>query len=395
MRSAFILILLLSGMGSTFSIQKILPPVDSAGNSPTITGAGTPRSGLLAISTSDGRFCQSTDLGAHWANIPLPVGTATPEFFGGQLSTSDEQQIWTGSEWRSIVYPATYLQGSNLWISSGVDWSPAMAGAQLPDSSLVFIQSLDSLRSWSLWLQVPVRSLPAGVDIVTNNFLDGSIWMPQKSGARWQITSNGTNWRTVAWPNTSTPNLRWAKGDTVVALTGSARDSSATYQRSFDGGHSWSPFPLNQPGAFTLPLRSGNWITGGYNIRNGRMISVLWVSPDPSGPWTVLSSARAGLAGQDQGLLFQDSTGLYRADLSGLSSIQPGARPAIDFELRRSGGGLIVQVDGIRPLRWTLAAVDGSILASGVATGSFEVPAVRGGAFLTVEGMGAKRLPPL
>lgn len=395
MRTAPIFLATLAGLGSAFSIQRIPTPIDPQGSPYTLTGACIPRQGALIVATSDDSFLQSTDRGAHWAQVPAPTGPSGREIFGNQLTTSDGNQVWTGTQWQSVVYPAPYLLAQQTWMMSGTDWSPGIATAfQLSDSTYWAIRSTDSLRTWTEWLHFPLRNIPAGADRDMASYQDGSLWLPQKASARWQITSTGNSWRTVAWPDTSTEYLQRASGDTVVSVSGSTRDTTGRLRRTVDGGRTWSSFPLDQPGVFTLPLKSGHWLSRTYLPSGGKSVSALWASPTPNGPWTLLSNAKAGFLGQDGGLWYKDTTGIYLADLAGLASVHRISPAATGFELRPSGGGVVAVVDGIRPLRWTLAGPDGSVLTTGLARGAFEVPAVRGAAFLSIEGMGAKRIPP-
>lgn len=395
MRHVSPLLLAFAGLGSGFPLQKIPSPVDSQGNPYTLTGACIPRHGVVVVSTSGDRIWQSSDGGSHWTAAPSPTGSSSPEFFGSQLVTSDGSLIWNGSDWQAVGYPAQYRQAQEMWMTSGSDWSPGVATAfQLSDSSYWVIRSTDSLRTWTTWLRFPLRDIPTGADGEMASYQDGRLWLPEKSSARWQVTSDGSAWTAVAWPDTTTEYLQWASGDSVVAVSGSSRDTTGRFRRTNDGGRTWTSSPLDRPGAFSLPLKSGAWITRTYLVSGNRSIQTIWVGPAHDGPWTLLTSARTSFLGQDDGFCFRDSTGMYRADLSGLASVDRSVHPAIGFELRRSGERTLVILDGIRPSRWSLAGADGSILASGVATESFEVPAVRGGAFLAIEGMGAKRLPP-
>jgi hypothetical protein len=390
MRNAFVLLFAAAGLGCAFSVQKLpLPPGVQLGEA----DLAMVHPGLLSVVSSYTKAYQTSDLGGHWDSIPLPAGSGF-ESEGIALTSSDSRRIWNGNGWIDASLPSDVASLNPRWIMADVDNVFAM-GYVIGDTTVLMLRSRDSLRTWQDWFGFSARNAPQGIDLGKAEFAGCRIWLDQSDSARWQSTADGWSWTAIPYP----PGCMWAEissasGDSLLALAELVSDSSYRFARSSDGGAHWTLHPTDQPGAYTMPAPAGSWISVVMDIDRGKFLRSLYASPSPEGPWTLVSSSDPSGMVQDDAVYFVDTTGLYRADLSGLASIAPRVTHAQGLRIVRSGDGFVAELDGNRPRRWSLARADGSILASGRSAGSFAIPSVAGGAYLSIEGMGVRRLPP-
>lgn len=356
-------------------------PKDLQGRAPALARSAVMGDGTWIVSDTAGRVWWSRDLGARWDTVNRSPSGAVGELFGSVVMARDDKSVWTfDAGWKATNFPVECGGGNNRWMTSG-----GVTG--VVDSSrtkVSYCRSSDGLASWTSWMTIPVSSLPAGSTDLTGRDWNGKIWYHLVDSGYASGTDDGRTWTRLDLP-TGMKSFTFMPltfdGSELVVLGGASSRKLVQVASSTDLGKTWDVHPASEPGFIVRKITDNLFFTMTSDTLQGRRYGI---SRSRSGPWTMLDTAFRGSLNHGDDPYVVEEHAIYKLILDGVGR---RFRPASsEWSVRREQGILAVSLPStLQASAWTVRAIDGRKLASGLAAGErIELPLSFAGGLLTV-----------
>lgn len=356
-------------------------------NIPLLAGTSLPDSTWVVLD-AESKLWSSRDHGANWEPLPLDSQDSEGEIVGGVVVSSDRLSTWSmAGGWTPMVLPTSYATSDDSYFGSLGDRGilDDIAGR------IRYYRSKDGMKTWADWLSLDTSSVPSGSSVFGDMQL-GRIWYLVPDSGYVRGTSNGTTWTKSVLPTGFEPSrFEPDAADTALQLVGHLSDEPVL-ARSGPLGAPWRILPLSAPGGTVRQLAPGLWCSS--TTTDLETLSELWLSRSPAGNWSRVEAGGINeyFVAQGEVLLATDS-GLLQVDLSQSNGAIPRSKTI--HGIRRAGTRLEIEIaPGPGRIRWSLHAIDGSVLGTGsVKPGRNDIFCPPGAAWIRI-GSTASRVPP-